>query len=133
TSMIGSGTWLPKGTTRRAHGSTRMRFCSHTGRCCGRLRRAQPERCLSVRAMSLHPNLETVMMKGMQHARFGMLVGAFLLISSTACAGDIKDTVKESFKVRPGGTLFIDIDHGNVEIESTRDEAVRIEVERVVD
>lgn len=73
------------------------------------------------------------MMKGMQHARFGMLVGAFLLISSTACAGDIKDTVKESFKVRPGGTLFIDIDHGNVEIESTRDEAVRIEVERVVD
>ena len=65
--------------------------------------------------------------------RTSALFASLLLFSTVACAGDIRDTVKESFKVRPGGTLFIDIDHGNVEVESTRDDAVRIEVERSVD
>lgn len=66
--------------------------------------------------------------------RRSVLLVVTLWFSCTAvAAGDIKDTVKESFKVRPGGTLYIDIDHGNVEIESTRDASVRIEVERSVD
>jgi len=46
---------------------------------------------------------------------------------------DARDTVKETFKVRSGGTLYIDIDHGNVDIESSRDDAVSIQVERIVD
>lgn len=69
-------------------------------------------------------------------ARLAVLLGALLFTASAVHAheslGDIKDTVKESFKVRPGGTLYIDIDHGNVEVESTPDDAVRIEVERSV-
>jgi DUF4097 and DUF4098 domain-containing protein YvlB len=62
-----------------------------------------------------------------------LLLLATLLVSRGALAGDIKDTVKESFKVRPGGTLFVDIDHGNVEVEAARGDVVRIEVERSVD
>lgn len=45
---------------------------------------------------------------------------------------DITDTVKEVFKVRPGGTLVIDIDHGNIIVETTRANEVRIELERSV-
>lgn len=69
----------------------------------------------------------------LQYGRFVLLLVALLLVHSGARAGDIKDTVKESFKVRPGGTLFIDIDHGNVEVQTARGDAVRIEVERSVD
>ncbi|GIV59649.1 DUF4097 domain-containing protein [Rhodocaloribacter litoris] len=43
------------------------------------------------------------------------------------------DTVKRTFKVRPGGTLFIDLDHGNVTVEVGRDDLVHIEVERIVE
>ncbi|MEX0746420.1 MAG: DUF4097 family beta strand repeat-containing protein [Rhodothermales bacterium] len=45
---------------------------------------------------------------------------------------DIKDTVKKSFKVRPGGTLFVDIDHGNVDVRSHSGSEVLVEVERTV-
>ena len=45
---------------------------------------------------------------------------------------DIKDTVKKSYKVRPGGTLFLDIDHGNVEVDAHSGNEVRIEIERTV-
>lgn len=45
---------------------------------------------------------------------------------------DVKDTVRESFKVDAGGTLTIDLDFGNVEIETTSEDIVQIELERVV-
>jgi hypothetical protein len=45
---------------------------------------------------------------------------------------DIKDTVKKSFKVRAGGTLFVDIDHGNVDVRSHNGSEVLVEVERTV-
>lgn len=46
---------------------------------------------------------------------------------------DTTDTIKKSFKVRPGGTLYLDIDHGNISVVTTREDAVHIEVERRVD
>ncbi len=46
---------------------------------------------------------------------------------------DIKDTVKKSFDVRSGGTLAIDMDRGDVEVRSTGEQTVLIEVERIVD
>lgn len=64
------------------------------------------------------------------------LLAAFLLPVPTAMADgpghlvDIKDTVKRSFKVQSGGTLFLDIDHGNVGVASRPGNEVRIEVER---
>ena len=57
------------------------------------------------------------------------------LVAQPVMAGphhDVKDTVRESFKVDSGGTLSIDLDFGNVEIETTSDEIVQIELERIV-
>lgn len=61
-------------------------------------------------------------------------VVVLLFVTSPAIAGlqDVRDTVKESFEVRPGGTLIVDMDHGNLEIEASRGNMVHIEVERIV-
>lgn len=75
------------------------------------------------------------MLKYSEVGRYLTIFVAALLVASTSQAGDvndIKDTVKESFKVQAGGTLFIDIDHGNVGVSSHSGNEVRIEVERVV-
>ena len=65
-----------------------------------------------------------------------VFVAAFL-IAASAYAGDpdlidIKDTVKRSYKVRPGGTLELDIDRGRVEVLPGPGREVLIEVERNV-
>ncbi|MEM6647534.1 MAG: hypothetical protein AAF730_14915 [Bacteroidota bacterium] len=46
---------------------------------------------------------------------------------------DYTDTVKEVFEVDRGGTLYVDMDHGNMDIDVVRGEEVRIEVERRVE
>lgn len=46
---------------------------------------------------------------------------------------DVRDTVKESFAVAPGGTLFLDIDRGNIDVVTRRGDAVIVELERIVD
>ena len=46
---------------------------------------------------------------------------------------DARDTIKKRFDVNPGGTLLIDLDHGNIEIEPGQDDVVYIEVERIVE
>lgn len=56
-----------------------------------------------------------------------------VLASDGTVLPDVRDVVKRSFKVRPGGTLFIDIDHGNVEVRSGGRDVVQVEVERIVD
>ncbi len=43
----------------------------------------------------------------------------------------IRDVVKKSYHVRPGGTLHIDMDYGNIEIETTTGNRVLIELERI--
>ncbi len=45
----------------------------------------------------------------------------------------IKDTVKKAYDVRPGGTLRLDIDHGNIEVEVGDGDRVLIELERIAD
>lgn len=45
---------------------------------------------------------------------------------------DVKDTIKKSFKVSPGGTLMLDLDRGNIEIRTGADDEVKIEVVRIV-
>lgn len=55
------------------------------------------------------------------------------LADPTGLDGDIKDTVKKTFKVRPGGTLYLDVDRGNIEVQSSNSDMVQIEVERTVD
>lgn len=46
---------------------------------------------------------------------------------------DVKDVIKRTFQVRPGGTLDLDLDHGNVDISTGRDDEVVVEVERRVE
>lgn len=45
---------------------------------------------------------------------------------------DVTDTIKEVINVRDGGTIFIDVDIGNIMVESIRASEVRIELERTV-
>jgi len=43
----------------------------------------------------------------------------------------VRDVIKKTYDVRPGGTIHIDIDHGNIEIETTSDNRVLIELVRI--
>ena len=44
---------------------------------------------------------------------------------------EVRDVIKKSYDVRPGGTLHIDMDHGNIEVEPTTGNRVLIELERI--
>ena len=66
--------------------------------------------------------------------RLAALAGLLLIfVVSSAHAQRVKDSVKDVFKVSEGGTLYIDMDHGNIEIESTSDDMVYVEVIRAID
>ncbi|HET6567268.1 MAG TPA: DUF4097 family beta strand repeat-containing protein [Rhodothermales bacterium] len=75
----------------------------------------------------------------MKHLKTHRLASAFLLLvplllgSATGNAQDLRDTIKETFKVRPGGTLHIDIDHGDVQVTSAQGNEVLVEVERIAE
>ena len=43
---------------------------------------------------------------------------------------DYEDVVKESFKVGPGGTLYLELDYGNITVEVGSGDVVQIEMER---
>ena len=60
---------------------------------------------------------------------------ALFVATAVAQAGvkpGTKDTIKAKFEVRSGGTLYLNIDRGNVEIESSGNNMVYVEMERVV-
>ncbi|ARA92743.1 hypothetical protein AWN76_005890 [Rhodothermaceae bacterium RA] len=61
-----------------------------------------------------------------------LAVAAATATPARAAFPDIRDIVKESFDVRPGGVLRVDMDHGNLEIEAGRGRTVQVEVERIV-
>lgn len=48
-------------------------------------------------------------------------------------ANDVTEKITKSFKVRPGGTLILDLDRGDIEVLSARGNEVRIEIELVMD
>ena len=69
-----------------------------------------------------------------------VLMLAFLAGTAPAAFGndpahfDVKDTIKsDPYKVEPGGTLYIDLDRGNIEVETTNRNVVTIELERSVE
>lgn len=62
-----------------------------------------------------------------------LLMALFMAVTVVCASGPDGDTIKRSFRVRPGGTLYLDIDIGNVEIESTDDDVVHVVMERYVD
>ncbi len=72
----------------------------------------------------------------MARYRFLLALGLLCLLSTevaTATVVDITDTVKEAFKVRPGGTLVLGVDNGNIFIETISSNEVRIELQRTVE
>jgi len=69
------------------------------------------------------------------HRFFFATVLLALFVGSPALAfnsADFKDVVKESFKVRPGGTLYLDLDYGNINVVVGSNDAVLIEIERTI-
>lgn len=56
---------------------------------------------------------------------------AFVVGNVRAKEAQIRDVVKKTYDVRPGGTLHIDMDHGNIEVETTTGNRVFIELERI--
>ena len=67
-------------------------------------------------------------------SRYVLATALLLLVFvGTAQGGEaqVRDVVKEAFDVRPGGTLHIDLDHGNIEIATTPGNRVLIELERI--
>lgn len=77
---------------------------------------------------------QRLMLNGKIVRHYLALVTALVLVAPNVQAGDfsdVKDTVKRSFKVGAGGTLFVDIDHGNVDVSSHNGNEVQIEVDRI--
>jgi putative adhesin len=62
-----------------------------------------------------------------------LLAFATLAGATVALAGGEKDTIKRSFDVEPGGTVYVDVDRGNVIVESIGGTRVHVEMERTVD
>jgi len=56
--------------------------------------------------------------------------GIAVILASFQPIPIVRDVIKKEFKVEPGGTLFLDLDRGNIEIESIDDNYVKIELER---
>ncbi len=65
--------------------------------------------------------------------RYILITGIILpfLFFSMALA-EYKDSIEESFRVRPGGTLWIDADLGSIEVETTSRNTVEVKVVRKV-
>ena len=56
---------------------------------------------------------------------------AFVAGNVQAKGTQIRDVIKKTYDVRPGGTLHLDMDYGNIEIETTSGNRVLIELERI--
>lgn len=53
-------------------------------------------------------------------------------VADTPVGYDITDTVKESFKVKDGGTLYLELDFGDIDVEVGSGEMVQIIMKRTV-
>lgn len=61
-----------------------------------------------------------------------MLAFLFAPRADANTSRDIEDVIKESFKVRSGGTLYIEMDYGNIDVIVGSGEMVEIEMIRTV-
>ena len=60
-----------------------------------------------------------------------LLTAVTALVLVAAAVPRERDVIKKEFDVKSGGTLFLDLDHGRVEIESTQQDKVLITMERI--
>ncbi len=70
----------------------------------------------------------------MRLIRFLPLTLLLLVVGATPAEArngyDVEDIVKESFKVRPGGTLYLEMDYGNIDVVVGDGDVVEIEMIR---
>ncbi|MDE2732326.1 MAG: DUF4097 family beta strand repeat-containing protein [Bacteroidota bacterium] len=60
-----------------------------------------------------------------------LLTTVAALVLMAAAVPRERDVIKKEFNVAPGGTLFLDLDYGRVEIESIEEDKVLITMERI--
>ncbi len=60
----------------------------------------------------------------------GFAIAAILVLAAFKSIPTARDVIKKEYKVNPGGQLTLDLDRGNVEIEATGGNSVKIELER---
>ena len=60
----------------------------------------------------------------------GFAVAAILILAAFKSIPTARDVIKKEYKVNPGGELTLDLDRGNVEIEATGGNSVKIELAR---
>lgn len=60
----------------------------------------------------------------------GFAIVAILMLAAFKSIPTARDVIKKEYKVNPGGQLTLDLDRGNVEIEATGGNSVKIELER---
>lgn len=60
----------------------------------------------------------------------GFAIAAILILAAFKSIPTARDVIKKEYKVNPGGELTLDLDRGNVEIEATGGNSVKIELER---
>ena len=62
------------------------------------------------------------------------VVGLMIILAAVLAASKpepiARDVIKKEYEVEPGGTLSLDMDRGDVEVESTHENVVKIELER---
>ena len=60
-------------------------------------------------------------------------IGAFLfLLLAVFSFSAVQDNIEKSFRVGPGGTLYVDAERGSVEVRGTNDNRVDVEIRREV-
>ena len=66
-------------------------------------------------------------------ARLPVLVILGFLVGAMTVQAQVRDVIQESYKVRTGGRLYIDLDRGNVNVVRGKNDQVYIELERLID
>ncbi len=65
------------------------------------------------------------------HSVFSLLIVTFTALAAGSFAPTERDVIKKEYAVSPGGTLHLDLDRGNIEVEVTEKARVFIEMERI--
>ncbi len=61
---------------------------------------------------------------------FGLITLSTLGFGAYEFTPSARDVIKKEYKVNPGGELSLDLDRGNIHIKTTKDNEVKIELER---
>jgi hypothetical protein len=85
-----------------------------------------------------YSDLNRVFRTAMNRNTVTTFLALLFFTAATALAASVapepaRDTIKRSFTVRPGGNLVVDIDFGNLIVESSNDSKVHVEIERRTD